>query len=81
MTFKTLSNGDVTAGLGNGLLYIISKTDELLVKTKFPRGHNKTINYIIESDNHKLITSSDENDLILWAPKDPESMYMVKRSY
>ena len=77
-SLKTLSNGDVAAGLGNGLLYIISVTDELLVKTKFPRGHNKTINCIIELDNHKLVTSSDENDLILWDPNDPESMYMIK---
>ena len=77
-TLKELSNGDVAAGLGNGLLYIIQVTDELIIKTKFPRGHNKTINYIIELDNHKIVTSSDENDLILWDPNDPESMYMLK---
>ena len=52
---KELSNGDVAVGLGNGLLYIISVTDELLIKTKFPRGHNKTINCIIELDNHKIV--------------------------
>ena len=75
---KELSNGDVAVGLGNGLLYIISVTDELLIKTKFPRGHNKTINYIIELDNHKIVTSSDENDLILWDPSDPDSMYIIK---
>ena len=75
---KELSNGDVAVGLGNGLLYIISVTDELLIKTKFPRGHNKTINYIIELDNHKIVTSSDENDLILWDPSDPDSMYVIK---
>ena len=77
-SLKELSNGDVACGLGNGLLYIISVTDELLVKTKFPRGHNKTINCIIELDNHKIVTSSDENDLILWDPNDPESMYILK---
>ena len=75
---KELSNGDVAAGLGNGLLYIISVTDELLIKTKFPRGHNKTINCIIELDNHKIVTSSDENDLILWDPNDSESMFFIK---
>ena len=75
---KELSNGDVAAGLGNGLLYIISITDELLIKTKFPRRHNKTINCIIELDNHKIVTSSDENDLILWDPNEPESMYVIK---
>ena len=77
-SLKELSNGDVACGLGNGLLYIISVTDELLVKTKFPKGHNKTINCIIELDNHKIVTSSDENDLILWDPNEPESMYLLK---
>ena len=77
-SLKELSNGDVAAGLGNGLLYIIEVTDELLIKTKFPRGHNKTINSIIELDNHKIVTSSDEKDLILWDPSDPESMYLIK---
>ena len=75
---KELSNGDVAAGLGNGLLYIIQVTDELLIKTKFPRGHNSSINCIIELDNHKIVTISDENDLILWDPNEPESMYLLK---
>ena len=77
-SLKELSNGDVACGLGNGLLYIIKVTDELLIKTKFPQGHKKTINCIIELDNHKIVTSSDENDLILWDPNDPESMYLLK---
>ena len=77
-SLKELSNGDVAAGLGNGLLYIIQVTDELLVKTKFPQGHKKTINCIIELDNNKIVTSSDENDLILWDPNDTESMYLLK---
>ena len=77
-SLKELSNGDVACGLGNGLLYIIEVTDELLVKTKFPQGHKKTINFIIELENHKIVTSSDENDLILWDPNDPESMYLLK---
>ena len=77
-SLKVLSNGDVACGLGNGLLYTITVTDEILIKTKFPRGHNKTINFIIELDNHKIVTSSDENDLILWDPQDPESIYFLK---
>ena len=75
---KELSNGDVACGLGNGLLYIIEVTDELLIKTKFPKGHNKTISCIIELENHKIVTSSDENDLILWDPEEPDSMYFIK---
>jgi len=77
-SLKELSNGDIAAGLGNGLLYIIQVTDELLVKTKFPQGHKKTINFIIELDNHKIVTSSDENDLIVWDPSDIESIYFLK---
>jgi len=75
---RELSNGDVAVGLGNGLLYILKITDELIVKTKFVQGHKKTINCIIELENHKLVTSSDENDLILWDPNDPESMFLLK---
>ena len=75
---KELSNGDIACGLGNGLLYIVQVTDELLIKTKFPQGHKATINCIIELDNHKIITSSDENDLIMWDPNDSESMYFIK---
>ena len=75
---RELSNGDVAVGLGNGLLYILKITDELIVKTKFSQGHKRTINTIIELDNHKLVTASDEKDLILWDPNEPESMYLLK---
>ena len=77
-TLTTLKNGDVAAGLGNGLLYILQIKDEIQIKTEFARGHNSTINTIIELNNEKLITCSDENDLILWDRTDPESIYMIK---
>ena len=77
-TLKTLKNGDVAAGLGNGLLYILKVTDEISIKTEFARGHNSTINTIIELSNEKLVTCSDENDLILWDRTDPESIYFIK---
>jgi WD40 repeat protein len=77
-TLKELSNGDIACGLGNGLLYIIKVTDELIIKTKFAKGHKTSINCIIELENHKIVTSSDENDLIMWNPNDPESMYFIK---
>ena len=75
---RELSNGDIAAGLGNGELYILEITDEILIKTKFVQGHKKTINSIIELENHKIVTSSDENDLILWDLNDPESMYLIQ---
>ena len=71
-SLKELSNGDVACGLGNGLLYIISVTDELLVKTKLE------FRRVLFRSNHKIVTSSDENDLILWDPNEPESMYLLK---
>ena len=37
-----LKNGNVAAGLGNGLLYILEITDEINVKIKFPQGHKKS---------------------------------------
>ena len=77
-TLRELSNGDIACGLCNGLLYIIKVTDELLNKTQFSKGYKTTINCIIELENHKIVTSSDDNDLIMWDPKDPESMYFIK---
>ena len=77
-TLKTLKNGDVAAGLGNGLLYILKVTDEISIKTEFARGHNSTINTIIELSNEKLVTCSDENDLIVWDISEPEGIYIIK---
>ena len=45
---------------------------------KFAKGHSKVINIIIELENNKLVTYSDENDLILWDVNDPESIYMIQ---
>ena len=59
-------------------IYYISVTDKIIVKTKFARGHNKTINFIIELENHKIVTAADETDLILWDPNDPDSMSFIK---
>ena len=73
-----LRNGNVAAGLGNGLLYILEITDEIKVKIKFPQCHKKTINTIIELENNKIVTLSDENDLILWDINEPESIYVIK---
>ena len=77
-TITTLKNGDVAAGLGNGLLYILQITDEIIVKTEFPRGHNSTINSIIELSDGKIVTISDENEPIMWDRDEPLSIYMIK---
>ena len=77
-SLKVLKNGDVAAGLGNGLLYLLEVTDEILVKTEFARGHKTNINFIIELKNGDIVTCSDENNLILWDRKEPESIYFIK---
>ena len=77
-SLKKLKNGNIAAGLGNGLLYLLQIADEIQVKLKFAKGHSKVINIIIELENNKLVTYSDENDLILWDVNDPESIYMIQ---
>lgn len=77
-SLKGLKNGDVAAGLGNGLLYILAITDEINIKTEFTRAHKTTINTIIELENGKLVTSSDECNLILWDINEPESFFIIK---
>ena len=75
---KELKNGDVVAGLGKGLIYLLKITDEITIKAKFPQGHKKTIGAIIELDDGRLVSMADENDLILWDINDLESMYILK---
>ena len=75
---KELKNGDVVAGLGKGLIYLLKITDEITIKAKFPQGHKKTVGSIIELDDGRLVSMADENDLILWDINDLESMYILK---
>ena len=77
-SLKLLKNGNVAAGLGKGFLYILEITEEILTKLQLEKGHSKVINSIIELENNKLVTYSDENDLILWDVNEPESIYMVQ---
>ena len=76
-SIKELSNGNVAAGYGNGEVGILEIGNEIKVKTIL-KGHKKTINSIIELDNHKLVTSSDENNMILWDLNDPEAKYIIE---
>ena len=77
-SLKVLKNGDVAAGLGNGLLYLLEVTDEILVKTEFARGHKTNINFIIELNNGDIVTCSDENNIVLWDRNEPESIYFIR---
>ena len=77
-TLKVLKNGDIAVGLCNGLLNIIEINKEIKIKTQFARGHNSTINFIIELENGKIVTSSDESNLILWDRNNPDSFYVIR---
>ena len=77
-SLKLLKNGNIAAGLGKGVLNILEITDEILVKSEFKKGHSKVVNLIIQLENNKLVTYSDEKDLILWDINEPESIYKIK---
>ena len=76
-SIKELSDGTVAAGYGNGDVAILEVGNEIKVKILL-KGHKKTVNCIIELENHKLVTSSDENNMILWDLNDPESKYFIE---
>ena len=79
-----LNNNKVVLASGkNVLLFNLETKDQesvldIPIKLKFPRGHNKIINNIIELENGKLVTCSDENDLIVWDISEPEGIYIIK---
>ena len=76
-SLRELSDGTVAAGFGNGDIGILEVGNEIKVKLTL-KGHKKTVNSIIELGNHKLVSSSDENNLILWDLTDPESKYFIE---
>ena len=76
---KELSNGDIIAGQGKGSIVIICITGgELSIKTTFKKYHTKTVTFCIELDNHKIVTASDENDIVIWDLKDLDSFFVIK---
>ena len=76
-SIKDLSDGTVAAGYGNGDVGILEVGNEIKVKILL-KGHGKTVNAIIELGNHKLVTASDEKNMILWDLTDPESKYFIE---
>lgn len=74
-----LKNGDVAAGLGNGNVVILDVKSDLKIKTQFKKYHNKAVSFILELDNGRLVSASDEeNNIAVWDPKDSESIYEIK---
>ena len=78
LVFKRIQKWRSCRWIGEWALYILEITDEIKIKIEFSRGHKTTINSIIELDNDKLVTCSDENNLILWDRHDPDAIYLIK---
>ena len=76
-SLRELSDGTVAAGYGNGIIGILEIGNEIKVKTVL-KGHGKTVNAIIELANHKLVSASDEKNMILWDLSDPEGKYFIE---
>ena len=74
---KELEDGTVAAGLGNGDVLILEVGYEIKQKSVL-KGHQKCVNFIIELDNHKLVTASDEKNMILWKVNDPDAKYFIE---
>lgn len=75
---KELKDGTVAAGLGNGDVIIVDISGEITIKTKFKKGHKNAVCSIIELDNGKIVTAADENNLLIWDPKDVDAMYAIE---
>ena len=74
---KELHDGTIAIGQGNGDISILDIGNE--IKTKLVlKGHKKCLSSIIELDNHRLVSSSDENNMILWNLNDPEGKYYIE---
>ena len=74
---RELSDGTVAAGFGNGDIGILEVGNEIKVKLTL-KGHKETVNSIIELDNHKLVSFSDEKNMILWDLTDPDAKYFIE---
>lgn len=72
-----LKDGRVAAGYGNGDIAILEVGKEIK-ETIMLKGHKKTVNAIIELNNHKLVSFSDEKNMILWDLSDPEGKYIIE---
>ena len=74
---KELKDGTVAIGQGNGDISILEVDNDIKIKFVL-KGHKKAINSIIQLDNYKVVTSGDENNMILWDLKDPEAKFFIE---
>ena len=74
---KELKDGTVAIGQGNGDISILEVDNDIKIKFVL-KGHKRAINSIIQLDNYKVVTSGDENNMILWDLKDPEAKFFIE---
>jgi WD40 repeat protein len=74
---KELHDGRVAIGKGNGEICILEINNDIKI-TLVLKGHNKSVNAIIELDSYKLVSAADENNMILWNLDDPEAKYFIE---
>ena len=74
---RELKDGTVAIGQGNGDISILEVDNDIKIKFVL-KGHKKAINSIIQLDNYKVVTSGDENNMILWDLKDPEAKFFIE---
>ena len=74
---RELKDGTVAIGQGNGDISILEVDNDIKIKLVL-KGHKKAINSIIQLDNYKVVTSGDENNMILWDLKDPEAKFFIE---
>ena len=74
---RELKDGSVAIGQGNGDISILEVDNDIKIKFVL-KGHKKAINSIIQLDNYKVVTSGDENNMILWDLKDPEAKFFIE---
>ena len=74
---RELSDGRVAIGKGNGEICILEVGNNIKINTIL-KGHEKSVNSIIELNNHKLVSAADENNMILWNLNDPEAKYFIQ---
>jgi WD40 repeat protein len=74
---RELKDGTVAIGQGNGDISILEVDNDIKIKFVL-KGHKRAINSIIQLDNYKVVTSGDENNMILWDLKDPEAKFFIE---
>ena len=74
--FTELTNGHIACGSGNGDIHVIDVTDNSIKEvSRFIGGHKKSINNLIQVSNNYLLSSADEDTMIIWNLNNPDSKY------